>query len=134
MQVKSYCSQNWRYDVIYPDSRRWANNSTFVPRRDWKQSRWHVSHCAPGVDCPLPRMQIKNHWSADEGMLGKSQACSFYLINLFPEFQTLSWHFSFPYKKRWLEMRSKTVFRVHNPLSSQISHEGSILVSTYWFW
>ena len=36
----------------------------------------------------LPRTQIKNHQSIDGRMLGKLPYCSFYLINIFPEFQT----------------------------------------------
>ena len=55
-------------------------------------------------------------------MLGKLPGCSFYLINLFAEFQTPYLHFSSPYKKGQLEMKCKTVCsRVHTPPSSQIA-------------
>ena len=47
--------------------------------------------------------------------------CSFYLINLFPEFQIPCLHFCPPYKKAGLKGNVKQSFRVHNPLSSQIT-------------
>ena len=59
-----------------------------APRGNCKWSRWYPSHCVPGGDVPPPRTQIKTHRSADERMLGKLPDCSFYLINLFPEFHT----------------------------------------------
>ena len=44
-------------------------------------------------------MGKENDWSADERMLGKLSDCSFYLVNLFPEFQIPYLHF-FPWNSR----------------------------------
>ena len=70
--------------------------------------------------CLQGRTKVKNYQSTGERILGKLQDCNFYLINLFPEFQTPYPHFS-SYKKGRFEMRGKSVFRIHNLASSPIA-------------
>ena len=74
-------------------------------------------------DPPDSRRPTSN-WTLDtdkERMLGKLQACSFYLINLFCEFQTPYAHFSSPYIKGQFVMRGKTVLITCHLLRSPAS-------------
>ena len=75
---------------------------------------------------------MENHRLVDNGMCGKLLDCSFYLINLFPEFQIhfFSLEFQIPYvhffpfykrKKADLKGNIRRSVRAHNLLSSQIS-------------
>lgn len=58
-------------------------------------------------------------WDTDkERMLGKLSDCSFYLIELFSEFQTPYPDFSSPYKKGQFEMRGKAVLTTRHLLRS----------------
>ena len=95
MHVKGYCFRS--EGMAHPDSRRPQASQPLCSRRDHKPSRWYLSHCVPGTDIlllntdkeshPGHRTQIENHQSVHERMLGKLQDRSFYLINLFSEFQ-----------------------------------------------
>ena len=79
-------------DAAHPDC-RWPQVIDFCAPEETMSSRGGIRATVfqgETVHCPGHRTQDtdeENHRSADERMVGKLRDCSFYLINLFPQFQ-----------------------------------------------
>ena len=85
--------------MAHPDSRRPQAIDLCAPEETKNSQGGTRAIASQGetVCCPGRRTQDtdkENHWPEGERMLGKLPDCSFYLINLFPEFQTPYLYFS----------------------------------------
>ena len=80
--------------MTHPDSRRPQVIDLSAPEHQDTDKENPPEHRTQDTD-------KENHQSVDERMLGKLLDCSFYLVNLFPEFQIPYLHF-FPLNCRHL--------------------------------
>ena len=133
MHVKSYCFRNYRCapqpPAPTPGDHKWL---TFVLQERpeaivvismplcsrERQSSAQDTDLKNHPEHRTQNMDKDNHWSVDERMLGKLPNCSFYLINLFPEFQISYLHFCPRIKKAGLKGHLRQSVRVHTYLPS----------------
>ena len=83
----SQCIVSRTASRVHTGSRRSQTIDLCAPEETLRNQGGIWSIVLQGETVHLQDMDKENDLSVDERMLGKLPACSFYLINLFPEFQ-----------------------------------------------